>query len=102
VLYEDTTFLLLAVQVRYQEVAPAVKAAATKLVGSKATPAIELVGYENEVAAAVKYAFGSTFVCSDGPSARKLAFSKEVARRSVTLEGDDFNPGGLLTGGCCG
>lgn len=35
----------------------------------------------------------------DAATAKKLAFSREVERRCVTLEGDDFNPKGLLTGG---
>lgn len=37
--------------------------------------------------------------CQDSGTAKKLAFSREVSRRCITLEGDDFNPGGLLTGG---
>ena len=32
-------------------------------------------------------------------SAKKLAFSREVNTRCITLDGDDFNPGGTLTGG---
>lgn len=35
----------------------------------------------------------------DSATAKKLAFDKNVERRCVTLEGDDFNPKGLLTGG---
>jgi structural maintenance of chromosome 2 len=35
----------------------------------------------------------------DSATAKKVAFSKDTAARSVTLEGDDFNPGGTLTGG---
>ena len=34
----------------------------------------------------------------DSASAKKLAFHKDVHTRCITLEGDDFNPGGLLTG----
>lgn len=35
----------------------------------------------------------------DSATAKKLAFAREVGTRCVTLEGDDFNPGGTLTGG---
>ena len=35
----------------------------------------------------------------DAGTAKKLAFSREVNTRCITLEGDDFNPGGTLTGG---
>ena len=34
----------------------------------------------------------------DSATAKALAFHKEVRTRCVTLDGDDFNPGGLLTG----
>lgn len=34
----------------------------------------------------------------DSGTAKALAFHKEVRTRCVTLDGDDFNPGGLLTG----
>ena len=35
----------------------------------------------------------------DAGTAKKLANSREVNARCVSLEGDDFNPNGLLTGG---
>jgi structural maintenance of chromosome 2 len=35
----------------------------------------------------------------DAATAKKLAFSREVNARCVTLDGDDFNPSGTLTGG---
>lgn len=34
----------------------------------------------------------------DSSTAKALAFHKEVRTRCITLEGDDVNPGGLLTG----
>ena len=34
----------------------------------------------------------------DSSTAKALAFHKEVRTRCITLQGDDFNPGGLLTG----
>jgi structural maintenance of chromosome 2 len=45
-----------------------------------------------------------TAVCAalfvqDAATAKSLAFHKEVHTRCVTLEGDDFNPSGTLTGG---
>lgn len=35
----------------------------------------------------------------DSATAKKLAFAREINTRCITLEGDDFNPGGTLTGG---
>ena len=34
----------------------------------------------------------------DSATAKSLAFNKDVRTRCVTLEGDDFNPSGTLTG----
>jgi structural maintenance of chromosome 2 len=75
------------------------KKKAEELVGEKAVPALELVGYDVEIEAAMQYAFGSSFVCTDSSTAKKLAFHRDVASRCVTLDGDDFNPTGTLTGG---
>ena len=86
-------------KVAHRPIPAAAVAAAKKLVGSKAQPAIELVGYDVELEAAVQYVLGGSFVCQDTGSAKKLAFTKEVNTRCVTLDGDDFNPGGTLTGG---
>ncbi|MEW5297617.1 MAG: hypothetical protein WDW36_000815 [Sanguina aurantia] len=74
-------------------------AAALRLGVGKAQPALQLVGCDEEVKKAIEYAFGTTFVCKDSSTAQKLAFSQEVNCRCVSLEGDDFNPSGLLTGG---
>eukprot|EP00889_Picochlorum_renovo_P003508 jgi/Picre1/30538/NNA_005901.t1 len=75
------------------------KATARSLAGDKAIPALELVGYNQELESAMKYAFGGSFVCDDSSTARMLAFHKDIASRCVTLDGDDFNPSGTLTGG---
>lgn len=37
-------------------------------------------------------------VVQDSNTAKALAFNKDVRSRCVTLEGDDFNPSGTLTG----
>ena len=63
----------------------------------RATLALELVGYEQQVEVAMKYAFGMAFVCDDKNAAQKV--SEEVRIRGVSLQGDDFNPNGTITGG---
>ncbi|CAL4994717.1 unnamed protein product [Urochloa decumbens] len=47
---------------------------------------------------AVAYVFGSTFVCRNMEAAKEVAFNRKVGSTSVTLEGDTFQPSGLLTG----
>lgn len=54
---------LCCTQIRYSDLPQGVLGAARQLGGNKAQPALELVGYEGEVEAAVKYVFGNTFVC---------------------------------------
>ncbi|KAJ9547299.1 hypothetical protein OSB04_019842 [Centaurea solstitialis] len=61
--------------------------------------ALSLVGYDDELQSAMEYVFGSTFVCKTGDIAREVAFNRQVSTPSVTLEGDIFQPSGLLTGG---
>ncbi|CAD6228646.1 unnamed protein product [Miscanthus lutarioriparius] len=80
-----------------------VQQAARRLVGpDNVTLALELVGYGEEVKNAVAYVFGSTFVCRNTDAAKEVAFNREVSSTSVTLEGDTYQPSGLLTGGSKG
>ncbi|KAH7855805.1 hypothetical protein Vadar_029159 [Vaccinium darrowii] len=73
---------------------------AVRLVGKgNAEVALSLVGYADELKSAMEYVFGSTFVCKTTDAAREVAFNKEIGTPSVTLEGDIFQPSGLLTGG---
>ncbi|XP_027355301.1 structural maintenance of chromosomes protein 2-2-like isoform X2 [Abrus precatorius] len=61
--------------------------------------ALSLVGYEEELKSAMEYVFGSTFVCKTVDAAKEVAFNRDIHTTSVTLEGDIFQPSGLLTGG---
>ncbi|KAG9134427.1 hypothetical protein Leryth_022382 [Lithospermum erythrorhizon] len=74
--------------------------AAARLVGKgNAEVALSLVGYDEELQSAMEFVFGSTFVCKTTDAAREVAFNREIGSPSVTLEGDIFQPSGLLTGG---
>ncbi|KAH7423211.1 hypothetical protein KP509_12G044400 [Ceratopteris richardii] len=73
---------------------------ASRLVGhGNVTPALSLVGYEEELKVAMCYVFGGTFVCKNTDAARQVTFHKDIKVPSVSLEGDIFDPRGLLTGG---
>ncbi|KAJ6426813.1 hypothetical protein OIU84_022411 [Salix udensis] len=86
---------------------PRVQQAAVRLVGKEnAELALSLVCYDEELKTAMEYVFGSTFVCKSTDAAKEstiteflLLFSREIRTPSVTLEGDIFQPSGLLTGG---
>ncbi|KAI9706941.1 MAG: Structural maintenance of chromosomes protein 2 [Bogoriella megaspora] len=73
--------------------------AAQKLAPGKVNLALSLVGYESEVNAAMEYVFGSTLVCEDASTAKRVTFDPAVRMKSVTLEGDVYDPAGTLSGG---
>ncbi|XP_050220819.1 structural maintenance of chromosomes protein 2-1-like isoform X2 [Mercurialis annua] len=77
-----------------------VQLAATRLVGKEnAELALSLVGYDEDLRTAMEFVFGSTFVCKTVDAAKEIAFNRDIRTPSVTLEGDIFQPSGLLTGG---
>ena len=45
------------------------------------------------------YVFGGTFICEDAQTAKQITFSREVGVKSVTLDGDVYDPSGTLSGG---
>jgi structural maintenance of chromosome 2 len=73
--------------------------AASKLAPGKVDLALSLIGYDDEVSAAMDYVFGSTLVCEDAETAKRVTFDPAVRMKSVTLEGDVYDPSGTLSGG---
>ncbi|GEQ69197.1 hypothetical protein JCM33374_g2868 [Metschnikowia sp. JCM 33374] len=61
--------------------------------------AINLVDFEEELAKAMTYIFGSTFICSDPNTAKEITFDPKIRARSITLDGDVYDPEGNLSGG---
>jgi len=51
------------------------------------------------VAKAIAYVFSDTLICDDAESAKRVTFHREVGVRSVTLQGDVYDPSGTLSGG---
>ena len=45
------------------------------------------------------FVFAGTFICDDAETAKKITFSREVGVKSVTLDGDVYDPSGTLSGG---
>ena len=62
-------------------------------------PALSLVGYPDEVAEAIAFVFNDTLICDDPQSAQAVTFARNVGVRSVTLEGDVYEPSGTMSGG---
>ncbi|PWN21106.1 RecF/RecN/SMC protein [Microstroma glucosiphilum] len=61
--------------------------------------ALSLVGYDDEVSKAMEWVFGNTLICADAETAKKVTFDNRVKMRSVTLDGDVYDPAGTLSGG---
>ncbi|KAF7542734.1 hypothetical protein G7Z17_g11322 [Cylindrodendrum hubeiense] len=74
-------------------------ATAQKIAPGKVDLALSLVGYDDEVSAAMEYVFGNTLVCADAETAKRVTFDPNVRMRSITLEGDAYDPSGTLSGG---
>ncbi|SCU97709.1 LADA_0H07800g1_1 [Lachancea dasiensis] len=61
--------------------------------------ALNLIGYEEDVSKAMEFIFGSSLICKDAESAKKVTFHPQVRARSITLQGDIYDPEGTLSGG---
>ncbi|KAI9302946.1 RecF/RecN/SMC [Cunninghamella echinulata] len=72
---------------------------AKKLAPGKVDLAISLIGYDNEVERAMEWIFGSTFICKDAATAKKITFDNNISIKSVTYDGDVYDPFGTLSGG---
>ncbi|XP_068942665.1 structural maintenance of chromosomes protein 2 isoform X2 [Petaurus breviceps papuanus] len=61
--------------------------------------ALSLIEYEPELQKAMEFVFGTTLVCDTLDNAKKVAFDKRIMSKTVTLDGDVFDPSGTLSGG---
>lgn len=68
--------------------------------GGEAHLALDLVDFEPaQVRPAVEFAFGGHLVCTDVDVATAVCFDKDVKARCVTLDGEQVQPGGVMSGG---
>ena len=71
----------------------------TSVTNGKAVHALQLVKFATNVENSLKFVFSDAFVCEDTETAKKVAFDPRVRMRCVTLDGDTYNPSGILKGG---
>lgn len=45
------------------------------------------------------YVFGDAIICKDAESAKAITFNKSVGVKTVTAQGDVFDPSGTMSGG---
>ena len=65
--------------------------------GASAIPAIELVGFDEEIRNAMEYVFGSALVVDTPDAASKICDATKT--RTITLDGDVYDPSGTISGG---
>jgi structural maintenance of chromosome 2 len=73
--------------------------AAQKIAPNMVHLALSLVGYDDEVSTAMEYVFGNTLICADAETAKRVTFDPSVRMRSITVQGDSYDPSGTLSGG---
>lgn len=61
--------------------------------------ALDLLQFDAALRPAMAWVWGSTLVCRDLDTAKRVTFHPSVRRRTVTLDGDVFDPSGTLSGG---
>lgn len=67
--------------------------------GCNAYLAIELIRFDEEMRKGMEYIFGNTIICDNPKIAELIAFDRNIRVRTVTLEGDVYDPSGTVTGG---
>lgn len=73
---------------------------AQRLVGREnCMPALDCIRYDPSLDKVMRYVFGRVFICKDMATANKVTFHPNIHIRSITLDGDVFDPEGILSGG---
>ncbi|XP_067137577.1 structural maintenance of chromosomes protein 2 [Centruroides vittatus] len=87
-------------KIMYRPIETEVVRKAEKIVGKENVhTALSLIEYNKSVEVAMGYVFGNTLVCPDMNIAKEVAFADGVRKRTVTLDGEVFDPAGTLSGG---
>lgn len=72
---------------------------AKELCPGKVELSLNIIDFEKELYKAMSYIFGKTFICQDPQTAKTITFDPKIRARSITLEGDVYDPEGNLSGG---
>ncbi|KAL4152597.1 hypothetical protein PRNP1_009525 [Phytophthora ramorum] len=67
--------------------------------GGKVWEAMELIHFKPDLLPAMEYAFGSSIICETSELAKSVTFHRDIKVRTVTLDGDSYDPAGTLQGG---
>lgn len=72
---------------------------ARKQAPGKVNLALDLINYKENVKAAMEYVFGSAVICENSEIAKRITFDPSLSLKSITLNGDIYDPSGTLSGG---
>eukprot|EP01132_Coremiostelium_polycephalum_P001504 gene1504-1896_t len=61
--------------------------------------ALDCIEYDKSIQNAMNYVFGTTLIAKEKKYAQLVAFDKNIKTKTISLEGDEYNPMGSLTGG---
>jgi len=61
--------------------------------------ALSLIQFDSHLEPAMKFVFGNVVICPDTETAKQISFHPDIKVRTVTLQGDIYDPAGTLTGG---
>lgn len=61
--------------------------------------ALNLINYKDEVKPVMQYVFGNVFICNTQEVAKKLAFDPNIKVKAISLDGDVYDPNGIMSGG---
>ncbi|CAH0481400.1 unnamed protein product [Peronospora belbahrii] len=67
--------------------------------GGKVWEAMELIHFKPDLLPAMQYAFGSSIICETSELAKNVTFHRDIKVKTVTLDGDSYDPAGTLQGG---
>ena len=76
-----------------------VLSAAKQIAPGKVELALNLITYDKSVSSAMQFIFGTSLICKDAETAKKVTFHPKVRARCITLDGDVYEPEGTLSGG---
>ncbi|RLV90445.1 Structural maintenance of chromosomes protein 2 [Spathaspora sp. JA1] len=72
---------------------------AKQIAPGKVELALNLIDFDNDLFKAMEYVFGTTFICNDPNTSKTITFDPKIRSRSITLEGDTYDPEGNISGG---
>ena len=58
-----------------------------------------MIDFDPKYKQVLEFVFGSRLVCTTLDAAKQVAFHRQILSNTITLEGDHFDPEGILTGG---